>query len=502
MKKRWPWFLLGLIFLGALGVRLSPGLYQRDYWYDEAFTGILLRQPWGKMNQMIFADVHPPLYYWLAKPWAAIFHYSSAGIRSFSLVFGMLTVLSLYWIGVRMFNRRAGLLAAILAAFSPFAIQYSQEARMYALFGFLMLWAVWFFYQALQTNRLKYWILWGVFGGLSFYTHYLSLFFFVIFYVAFVADHLLLKRDNNQQGERGWRILWSKNFWLGAGVITIFFLSWIKIFIQHISKGNLGWIGSSYLSDIPKTLQIFFFGHPPGTGGVPTSNEFKFFFDSSSAGLLILSFILVLMVVAWAKGKKKRETMLLATISFGTLLLLIFLSQEFTISWGEKKMALSVKLYVARYFMPAAVLVYLLLAGLVTTVFQNKRAGWLGVLGAYAIMLFLLKPIPITTKWNQLYQLRQSLLGGKTLIITAGPFDYSTARFYFGKERVRFFNKSNPQEDFSGWVVVGNQPRINSVETVNQMSAAVIVDQDCAWSGLNVKEKIDLGELSICQVGK
>jgi 4-amino-4-deoxy-L-arabinose transferase-like glycosyltransferase len=130
------WVLPVLIVLLSLLIRFSPMLGERDYWYDEAFTGILLKQPFPEMNQMIFDDVHPPLHYWLAKPWSAMFGYSPAGIRSLSVVFGVLTVISLFWIGQKMFNKRAGLLASIIGAFSPFAIQYSQEARMYTRFGF------------------------------------------------------------------------------------------------------------------------------------------------------------------------------------------------------------------------------------------------------------------------------------------------------------------------------------------------------------------------------
>ena len=64
---------IALIVVVAVWLRFSPIIWERDMWYDEAFTGILLKAPFGEMNQMIFDDVHPPLYYWLAKPWSAMF---------------------------------------------------------------------------------------------------------------------------------------------------------------------------------------------------------------------------------------------------------------------------------------------------------------------------------------------------------------------------------------------------------------------------------------------
>lgn len=481
MKKKYHLIILFLILVMAAIIRFNPSLNSKDYWYDEAFTGILLKQPFPEMNQMIFDDVHPPLYYWLAKPWSYFFDYSPEGIRFFSSFLGLLIIISVYWICEKMFNKRTGLLAASITAFSPFAIQYSQEARMYALFGLLMLWAVWFFYRALEENKIKDWLLWGVFGGLSFYTHYLSLFFFVMFFLAFIV----IKKQKTKDSFKD-IFSKSKNFWMGAGIIFLFFFSWIKIFISHMSKGNLGWIDPSYLSDVPKTLQIFFFGHPPGTGGVPWSNELRYFFDSTSAGLLIFSLILVFLTIAYIKKVKKTEFTLLAIMSLGTLLFLIILSH------------LNIKLYVARYFMPAAIVTYILLSALIIQLFKNRWV-WIIAIGVYCVLLFNIKEIKYNMSWNELYQNQEKYLGCCSYIITSNPFDYTTARYYFGEDRVKYYNKNNPTEDFSGWVVVGNENRLADIEEIKKLPQAVIVANDCGWEELNIKEKMKIGEIEICK---
>lgn len=496
MNKKYGLAALGLIVFAGIFFRLTPIMWERDLWYDEAFTGILLKAPFAEMNQMIFDDVHPPLYYWLAKPWAALFDYSPFGIRSHSLIFGIATIISGYWIAAKMFkNQRAGLLAAALLAFSPFAIEYSQEARMYSLFGFLFLWSVWFFYQALENNRTRDWVLWGVFGGLSFYSHYLSLFFFVLFCAAFVAFQRIFKKS---QGIKAF--LGSKGFWLGTGVIFLFFASWLKIFIPHMLKGNLGWIGVSYLSDIPKTLQIFFFGHPPGAGGVPSPNEFHYvsvgknvihevpLFDQYSAGLLILLLIVFAGGFLWAKKKKQKEILVLSMMSLGTLIFLIFLS------------FLNIKLYVSRYFMPAAVLIFILFSGLAITVFKSKLA-WIWVLLVYVGMLLLLQSPGYAKGWTLVAEDSSEVVGDKTIVV-GDPFSYTSARYYFGENRVRYFNKANPQEDFSGWVVVGNKNRIVDPQELENMRNAVVVDKNCDWTefGLELEEISKAGELSVCRI--
>lgn len=493
MKKYIPILLLALILTLAVAVRLGPVLFERDYWYDEAFTGVLLKEGWGSMNQMIFDDVHPPLYYWLVKPWAGVFDYSPFGIRSFSTLMGLITVVSMYWIGKKIFNTRAGLLAAAIVAFSPFAIQYSQEARMYALFGLLFLWSVWFFLRALETGKASYYIGWGVLSGLSFYSHYLSLFFFVLFYITYVLYRKIFNK------KKILRCLFAeKRFWYGVGVIALFFGSWIKIFYAHMMKGNLGWIGVTHLSEIPKTLQIFFFGHPPGTGGVPSPNAFQtinvgknviqevHLFDEHSIGLIILLLLVGLAVFLWSKGKQKKEIFVLAMMSFGTLVFLIILS------------FLNIKLYVARYFMPAAVLIYLLAAGSFAVAFAKKWV-WIVVLLVYSGLLALLGPIDYSSGWNDVATSQGKYFSDKTIIVAGNPFDYTTARYYFGKEKVRFYNKGNPEESFN-WVLVKDESKLNTIGEIEALPDVKIIDGTCDWEGIRLIERWRVDQLSICEI--
>ncbi len=481
MKKTIIGLFITTIILTGLILRLGPVLEQRDFWYDEAFTGILIKQPWSEMNQMIFADVHPPLYYWLVKPWASIFNYSSFGIRFFSTFMGVLTIFSVYWIGKRMFNERSGLLAALITAVSPFAIQYSQEARMYSLFGLLMIWATWFFYRGLKFNERRDWILWGIFGGLAFYTHYLSLFFFIVFFwTAVFYEYNFHKKDFHKA------ILGTKKFWIGTGVISLFFVGWLPYFIPHMMKGNLGWIGVSYLSDVPKALQIFLFGHPLGAGGVPVANEFQYFFDGSSAGLLILVITIILLVIAWKKKIKREEFFILSTLSFGTLIFLIILSH------------FNLKLYVSRYFMPAAIMIYLLLAGVIVTMFK-KAWTWLVVFIIFVFLILTLKPITYNSQWYQVGQLIKNNSIENSYVITTSPFDYTTMRYYLGLGKLKYHHKANPTEDFSGWVVVGNENRLQTLAEIKALKNFIIIDRTCDWEGLDLIEVASFRDLKICK---
>jgi hypothetical protein len=333
----------------------------------------------------------------------------------------------------------------------------------------------------LKFNERRDWILWGIFGGLAFYSHYLALFFFIIFFLAAVFyEYIFHKKDFSTA------ILGTKKFWMGTGVIFIFFASWLPYFIPQIMGGNLGWIGLSYLSDVPKALQIFLFGHPLGAGGVPVANEFLYFFDSSSAGLLALIAIVISLVVAWKKKIKREEFFVLGTLSFGTLVFLIILSH------------FNIKLYVSRYFMPAAVMIYLLIAGIIGMM-SKKVWMWLAAFIVFVLLIATLKPITYNSQWYRVSQLIENKKIITDYVVTTSPFDYTTMRYYISAENLKYHHKDNPTEDFSGWVVVGNENRLQTIDEIKALKDYIIIDRTCDWEGLDLVEVAVIENLKICQ---
>ncbi len=109
-------------------------LGHQGFWFDEGNTALLVHMSPGKMLGLIpQSESTPPLYYCIAWVWARIFGYGEVGLRSLSAMAGVLVVPVAYGAGARLISRRAGLVAAALAAFNPLLIWYSQEARSYEL---------------------------------------------------------------------------------------------------------------------------------------------------------------------------------------------------------------------------------------------------------------------------------------------------------------------------------------------------------------------------------
>jgi uncharacterized membrane protein len=127
-----PRVSMGLIVLLAAVLRLCR-LNGQSLWYDEGNSVALAQRSVTTIIQSAAADIHPPLYYIVLSVWVKIFGTGEIAVRLLSVVCGVLTVYLIYRLGRRLCTEGVGMLAAFLAALSPFLVYYSQETRMYML---------------------------------------------------------------------------------------------------------------------------------------------------------------------------------------------------------------------------------------------------------------------------------------------------------------------------------------------------------------------------------
>ena len=133
---------LGAVMLGVL-LRFASW---SPMWLDEALTVNISRLPvaggalvdghYGASSNILEAlrhDGHPPLYYVLLHGWMEVFGTSNIAVRSLSGLFGVLCLPLAFVIGRRRGGPLLGWIALAVVAVSPFAVRYSDEARMYSL---------------------------------------------------------------------------------------------------------------------------------------------------------------------------------------------------------------------------------------------------------------------------------------------------------------------------------------------------------------------------------
>jgi mannosyltransferase len=165
--------LVALTVIGA-AVRFAT-ISSQSYWLDEAQAAHEVSLSFGQMlSAWSSSEWNPPLYLLLAWPWAHVFGSGEAGLRSLSAILGIALIPVLYACGSELVSRRAGLVAALLVAMSPFMVWYSQEAREYMLLTLLSAGSLLFYARAWRTRSRRDLIWWGVVSALALLTQYFA----------------------------------------------------------------------------------------------------------------------------------------------------------------------------------------------------------------------------------------------------------------------------------------------------------------------------------------
>ena len=94
-QRSFEFFAIVVICLLALVLRLW-GLNNKEFWYDEAYTGIMVKLPVEKLGELLVFDVHPPVYIYTLRLWTSLLGDSDLNIRLFSVLAGVLVVVSSY----------------------------------------------------------------------------------------------------------------------------------------------------------------------------------------------------------------------------------------------------------------------------------------------------------------------------------------------------------------------------------------------------------------------
>ena len=165
---------IGLAALAAFAVR-AASLDTQSLWRDEVDA---LRFATVRWADLLASFTRPgwngPLYYVFLRGWVALTGTSEYALRFFSLAFGVLCVPLAYALGCRLFDRRTGLLAAVLIATSPYLAWYGQEVKMYTLLTALALTAIYGLRRAVEGAGWRWWAVPVVATSLAFYSHILA----------------------------------------------------------------------------------------------------------------------------------------------------------------------------------------------------------------------------------------------------------------------------------------------------------------------------------------
>ncbi len=224
------WLVIGLTLLAwAL---MSWRLGEKSLWWDESLSLYRAQQDVRTLlsGRIDFpgirtVDQHPPLYFLLLKGAISLGGASDVSLRLPSALFGVLLVPLLYGAGRLLRNSRAGLLAALLGALSPFYLWYAQEARMYTMVTALTLAATLCLWQATLHARRFGFVGFSLLAAAALVTHYLT----ALLLVYWAALALVLWRMRPRPPRAALPARRSLILaWLGVGAlaVAVLFLLW------------------------------------------------------------------------------------------------------------------------------------------------------------------------------------------------------------------------------------------------------------------------------------
>ena len=225
-RRREGWVLALLVAVGAL-LRLFR-LGTPSLWTDELFTANRYHQNlWTVIRE---SDPFPPFYYILGKLWSLVSGSSEFALRFPSVVYSVLGIGAIYLLASELFDRRTARLAAALLVFSPYSINYAQEAKMFSLFWLLGTVSFWYLCRYLRTGAWR--DLWG-YAAVSI----LALYTFYMGFVVLIVENLIFLALA-RSGRRRWGVAQ-----LG---ILLAYLPWLVRLGQAIGRREqaMGWISA------------------------------------------------------------------------------------------------------------------------------------------------------------------------------------------------------------------------------------------------------------------
>ncbi|MEN6479367.1 MAG: glycosyltransferase family 39 protein, partial [Anaerolineales bacterium] len=219
MKRPLPWTALAT--LGVLLLAAALRFYRLDaqsLWNDEGTSAALALRSLRAIAHDAANDIHPPLYYWILAGWVRLAGTSEFALRSLSALMGVGVVGLTIALGRRWFERETALLAGLLAAISPFAVYYAQEARMYTQVTLCGAAAIFALTHALPTSKGQTPLRWPALLAYALamlatlYSHYYGAALLLACNLAFVA-WLALRWRETPPDSRGalwrWVLVWA-----------------------------------------------------------------------------------------------------------------------------------------------------------------------------------------------------------------------------------------------------------------------------------------------------
>ncbi len=254
----------------------------------------------------------PPFYMWLMSLSYQAFGVSNDATRLWSPIFAALTLVVVYFLGKRLYNRIVGFTSAmVLATFTTFFL-FARHAMTDVAFVFFILASIYFFMLSEQTQKIsRYTVLSGLFFGLALLTKQVE----ALLIPLTVFTYLVVTR-------RSISFLFTKHFTAFWGIGLLLLSPWV--IYMFLSFGSTFWNWFVIYCGLTRTISPIE-GH--------TGNYlfyFSYLIDNERLWAILLPFAAGLCFFNSVFKRSKADTLLLAWMG---IVLLVFTVAQTKLSW-------------------------------------------------------------------------------------------------------------------------------------------------------------------------
>ncbi len=254
----------------------------------------------------------PPLYMWLMSLSYQAFGVSNVVTRLWSPIFGSLTLILVYFLGKKLYNRFVGFASAIvLTTFTTFFL-FTRHAMTDGAFVFFVLASIYFFVLSDQVQKVnRYVVVSGLFFGLALLTKQVE----ALLVPLVVFAYLVMTR-------RSVRFLFTKQFTAFWGIGLLLLTPWL--IYMFLSFGSTFWNWFIIYCGLMRTISPIE-GH--------TGNYlfyFSYLFNNERLWAIFLPFASGFCIFNSVFKRSKADTLLFAWMG---IVLLVFTLAQTKLSW-------------------------------------------------------------------------------------------------------------------------------------------------------------------------
>lgn len=214
--------LLWAIILLYAGICVTL-IFNNNIWTDEAFTMELLQNPVKGILEGTAGDVHPPLYYLIAKLGQVVFG-PSLQVQKLVVILPVILTMMLGAVKVRKrFGDVTALLFIVMLALMPRTLTYAVQPRMYSWALFFITVCGVYIYEVYLENKWQDWVIVTLTAAAAAYSHYFALVSAACMYGFFLLICLFQRRD----------LL--KRWLLMASAAILLYLPWLFVLLKQFS---------------------------------------------------------------------------------------------------------------------------------------------------------------------------------------------------------------------------------------------------------------------------